>query len=155
MLSTLIYASESALGPYSDDFKIEMDLLRVVAKEKNARLNITGFLFYFDNRFVQILEGDFDAVTSLVSCIRRDRRHQNMRIVWFSESKARAFNDWSMDCSMSYIANSHLDLGVKLRFINRFISETDQQPIMLKDMLVSVAQELQRKRQFPKPRLVA
>lgn len=55
---------------------------------------------------------------------------------------------------MNFIERNHSELSVKLKFINRFISDTSQQPIMLRDLLVSVALEMQRRQDFPKPQLV-
>lgn len=155
MISTLIYSSTSCIAPVASVFDQEMEKIRSVAMPRNKMLDITGFLFYFDQRFVQILEGEFEAVTASYSSIRRDPRHENVRIIWFSEIEQRDFKEWSLDCSMNFIEKNHAELSVKLKFINRFISDTAQQPIMLRDLLVSVAHEMQRRKDFPKPRLVA
>ena len=155
MISTLIYVSQSCIGQDGQALVAEMENIRTRASIKNAARGISGFLFFFDNRFVQILEGDFDAVTSLMSSIRRDHRHTNVRIVWFGEIEQRAFETWSMSSSMAFIERDHSELSVKLRFINRFVSDTSQQPIMLRDLLVSIALEIQKKKEFPRPVLVA
>lgn len=154
MISTLIYSSLCSLDANSSDFEQEMEAIRTKSTQNNERMGVTGFLFYFDHRFVQIFEGEFEAVTSVYSRVRRDPRHENVRIVWFSEVAEREFADGSMDCSILFIEKNHAELGVKLKFINRFISDTSQQPIKLRDLLVSVANEMQRRRDFPKLHLM-
>ncbi len=154
MISTLIYSSTSCLVGDAFQFDREMEKIRHVAAQRNEEHGITGFLFYFDNRFVQILEGEFEAVTHIYSRIRHDERHKGARIIWFSEIEGRDFSKWSMECSMNFIERNHSELSVKLKFINRFISDTSQQPIMLRDLLVSVALEMQRRQDFPKLQLV-
>ncbi len=156
MLSTLIYSSQSKmLATTSTASWAAMDDIRATATRRNALLGITGFLFHFEDRFVQILEGEFEAVTQVFGSIRRDQRHANCRIVWFAETADRKFDDWSMDGSMSFIAGNNAELNVKLRFIGRFVADTSQTPILLRDLLVSVATEMQSRRDFPRPRLVS
>ncbi|MGL5445685.1 MAG: BLUF domain-containing protein [Rhabdaerophilum sp.] len=155
MISTLIYSSDSLIPTSGIDFETEIGRLRNVANARNARDGITGFMFYFDRKFVQIIEGDFERVTALFASIRRDKRHDQARIIWFSEHKERAFADWSMDSSMAYIAKNDTEMGVKLSFLTRFISDTSQQNIKLRDLLVDIATAMQRRVEFPRPRLVA
>jgi hypothetical protein len=155
MISTLIYTSKSTFNGSDHEFGSQMDQIQHTATIHNAEVGITGFLMFFENRFVQILEGDFENVTSLYGSIRRDPRHCETRIVWFSEHDERQFDTWSMDCSMSFIKENFADLGVKLKFLSRFITEKPVPHIMLRDLLISVAQEIQKKKEFPRPRLVA
>lgn len=155
MISTLIYSSNSLIQVSDPGFEAEIDRIRAVAEARNFRDGITGFLFYFDRKFVQIIEGDFEPVTALFASIRRDKRHSQARIIWFSENEERAFADWSMDCSMAYVAKHHTEVGVKLSFLTRFISDASQQHIKLRDLLVDIATAMQRRTEFPRPRLVA
>ncbi|MGL4729182.1 MAG: hypothetical protein ACRCWO_10530, partial [Bosea sp. (in: a-proteobacteria)] len=67
----------------------------------------------------------------------------------------RAFRAWSMDGSMNYIAQNHTQLSIKLKFLDRFINDTRQYPITVRDLIVAVAQEIEKLRDFPRPRLVA
>ncbi|CAN1490787.1 BLUF domain containing protein [Rhabdaerophilaceae bacterium] len=155
MISTLIYSSDSLISNTDPDFEFAIEKIRAESQLRNDREGITGFLFYFENKFVQILEGDFEPVTSLFASIRRDRRHSKPRIIWFSENEERAFDDWSLDSSMAYIAKNHREVSVKLSFLTRFISDTSQQHIKLRDLLVDIAQAMRRRREFPMPRRVA
>ena len=155
MISTLIYSSVNKIESVGNAFDREMDKIREIATIRNEQFGITGFLFYFDQRFVQILEGEFESVSTIYSNIRREQRHDNVRIIWFSETDHRDFEQWSMNCSMTFIEKNHAELSIKLKFINRFLSDTTQQPIMLRDLLVSVAHEMQRRKDFPRPYLVS
>ncbi len=155
MTSTLIYTSVCAFNDSKPNFELEIRNIRHIAILKNNYANITGFLLYFEKRFIQILEGEFEDVTSLYSTIRKDERHTNARIVWFSEHDQRQFESWSMDCSMQFITENCTELGVRLKFLNRFVAEAPVPHIMLRDLLVSVALEIQNKKEFPRPRLVA
>lgn len=155
MTSTLIYTSVCAFDNSKADFEQEIQNIRHVATLKNEFAGITGFLLYFEKRFIQILEGEFDDVTALYSAIRKDERHTNARIVWFSEHDHRQFQNWSMESSMQFITENCTELGVRLKFLNRFVTETPVPHIMLRDLLVSVSLEIQNKKEFPRPRLAA
>lgn len=53
-------------------------------------------LLYFDGVFLQIIEGDDDAVADLLAVIRHDRRHKDLRILMEEPVTAPHFPDWSM-----------------------------------------------------------
>lgn len=149
---TLIYASESCIDANFSVFLREIENIRDCATANNAREDITGFLFYYDSRFIQILEGEFDAVTNLFSRIKRDARHKKVKLCYLAETTSRDFEDWAMDASMAFFGTHHSELSIKLKFLNRFIEDTNPQPIMLKSLLVSVAVELTLRPEFPRPR---
>lgn len=66
------------------------------ARRRNTELAITGVLFYGNERFLQVLEGEEEVVRELYAHIRRDARHTN--ILTFSDKPAaqRAFKEWTM-----------------------------------------------------------
>ncbi|GAA4340602.1 BLUF domain-containing protein [Mucilaginibacter gynuensis] len=89
----LIYMS-TATRLLSDD-----DLKEVLATSRtyNLTYNITGILLYSDGIFIQLLEGDEQAVTELfVKKIKNDTRHKNIIEVVTGDTNARSFPDWSM-----------------------------------------------------------
>ncbi len=45
------------------------------AAQRNAGLGVTGYLFFFDGKFVQYIEGLPSVVADLMTRIRRDDRH--------------------------------------------------------------------------------
>jgi hypothetical protein len=155
VIVSLVYSSHCRLDPSSAAFSLEMEKIRKAASAYNADHGITGFLIYFENRFVQLLEGDFDDVALTYSRIRRDPRHFDSRVIHFAEVDSRAFTNWSMDSSIDYITSHHKELSIKLKFLDRFINDTRQYPITVRDLIVAVAQEIEKLRDFPKPQLVA
>jgi Sensors of blue-light using FAD len=155
VIVSLVYSSHSNIDPVDAHFREEMEKIRTAASDFNVQHSITGFLIYFDQRFVQLLEGDFDDVALSYSRIRRDPRHRDARVIHFAEVESRAFQDWSMDSSMNYVAQHHELLSIKLKFLDRFINDTRQYPITVRDLMVAVAQEIARLRDFPRPRMVA
>jgi hypothetical protein len=62
----------------------------------NVRHGITGILLYRDCAFMQMLEGEEDAVRGLFSSISVDRRHQDVNLMWTDQAELRRFADWSM-----------------------------------------------------------
>ncbi len=76
----------------------DQDLLDLLseAREKNERLGITGLLFYYKKEFVQILEGEKEAIFSLFDTIRLDKRHRGVELFWDAPIDNRGFHNWSM-----------------------------------------------------------
>lgn len=91
-LISLVYCS-TARRPFTDD---ELEGLLVVSRVKNDARDITGLLLYRDREFVQILEGDRDDVTGLMSSISRDKRHHDVRVLLEEPIHTRRFENWTM-----------------------------------------------------------
>ncbi|MFL6844255.1 MAG: BLUF domain-containing protein [Allosphingosinicella sp.] len=74
------------------------DLERIVnnAQIRNAKLGITGCLFYFGSHFIQVLEGRFDDVDALYATIVSQDRHPNVIGLVDHVVQAREFPNWSM-----------------------------------------------------------
>ena len=91
----LCYVS-SAVGKFTQDELVE---LLAKAREKNARLGVTGMLLYDDGNFMQVLEGPKETVKALYDTITKDRRHHGYIVIDEDELPARQFSDWSMGFS--------------------------------------------------------
>ena len=91
-LSQLIYVSHATQKLSLRDTMTLMDR----ARPKNEQNGITGLLCYGGGYFLQVLEGDGDAVSETFARILVDSRHENVRIIDFSLIQARRFEDWSM-----------------------------------------------------------
>ncbi len=65
------------------------------ARRNNQALGITGLLLYIDGGFLQVLEGEEEAVHRIYTRIRADNRHWETRLMLDREAP-RAFGDWSM-----------------------------------------------------------
>jgi len=89
---TLIYGS-SAAYPMPVP---ELVTILEQARQNNKKLNITGMLLYDDGNFLQVLEGEDEAVTSLYNKICQDPRHQSILLYVKKQIDKRHFNDWAM-----------------------------------------------------------
>ena len=88
----LVYVSSATTLPSPADL---VDLLKQ-SRETNLKLGITGMLLYKDGSFMQVLEGEENAVRSLYNKIERDPRHRNLIILTQGALLKRQFQDWSM-----------------------------------------------------------
>ena len=91
-LYSLLYVSQAS-RPMSAS---ELRTLLEKARESNRAQGITGFLLYFNESFMQIIEGQRARVRALLEQIRRDPRHHGLRIVFEGGIQQRAFVGWSM-----------------------------------------------------------
>ena len=88
----LVYMSQ-AVKPYSTD---ELMALLRKARQNNSAKAITGVLLYFNECFVQVLEGKEEAVNATFQRIKKDTRHTNVTELEREYIKERQFPDWSM-----------------------------------------------------------
>lgn len=88
----LIYRSEATSQMQEDDLKS----LLSQSREHNKSIDITGMLLYFDNKFLQLLEGDEKDVKHLYAAICKDPRHKNVHTLKEGPAQQRLFPGWSM-----------------------------------------------------------
>lgn len=88
----IIYLSW-ATTPFSDT---QLQELLAVSRTRNALLGVTGILFYGNERFMQVLEGEEAAVRDLYARIQRDPHHDNILTYIDKPIANRAFARWSM-----------------------------------------------------------
>ncbi|MDX1992754.1 MAG: BLUF domain-containing protein [bacterium] len=88
----LIYAS-SAVRLFSGEA-----LLHMLEKSRtnNEKLGITGMLLYQGGNFLQVLEGQEQAVMPLYSKIQQDPRHYDVTTIMKRPLMVRLFDDWQM-----------------------------------------------------------
>lgn len=91
-VDTLIYAS-SATQPFGAPEL--QDLLRV-SRRNNERVGVTGMLLFRAGNFLQVLEGEREAVRTLFDTISRDPRHTGILVLRHAEQQHRDFPAWSM-----------------------------------------------------------
>lgn len=89
---SLTYVS-SAVHPFSEDELVD---LLAVSRHNNARLGITGMLLYKDGNFMQVLEGEEEAVRGLYEKIGSDPRHRGEIALQKGHSEGRHFPGWEM-----------------------------------------------------------
>ncbi len=66
------------------------------AQSFNAKNNITGCLLYYNQEFIQILEGEKEIIKELYSHISKDKRHTDLILLAEGKKQDRVFYDWSM-----------------------------------------------------------
>ena len=93
MFIQLIYASK-----ISAEFREhEIPELLKTIRPANARLEITGMLFYLGTTFLQVLEGKAPDVDVVYERVLRDKRHMQIFTISREPIKERSFPDWTMD----------------------------------------------------------
>lgn len=92
MLIALTYmsASNHAFTP------AELSTLLERSRTNNARVGLTGMLLYKSSNFMQVIEGESDAVETLYARIAADSRHRNVLRISSGAIRARSFATWSM-----------------------------------------------------------
>lgn len=61
---------------------------------RNAEMKLTGVLFFSDNNFLQILEGDFDTVGGLFDKIEKDNMHHDVIKIIDEDETKRMFDNY-------------------------------------------------------------
>lgn len=91
-LLQVLYIS-AARAPFDED-----ELMGLVheARRDNARRGITGLLLYSGGHFIQLLEGEPDAVRDLSAKIKADTRHHEFQVILHRPADERLFPDWAM-----------------------------------------------------------
>ncbi|MBA4489282.1 BLUF domain-containing protein [uncultured Paracoccus sp.] len=96
MLAHLLYRSSGRDNLF---FYRDCDDILAVARERNARLGLTGFLHAEDGIFVQWLEGPENALNQVVDSIMEDARHRDITVFSRGAIEERQFPVWAMGFS--------------------------------------------------------
>lgn len=88
----LAYNSEASV-PFDDD---RLERLASRSGTRNRNVGITGYLYFRDSQFLQYLEGQEDAVRTLMNRISADPRHRVTGIFEIGEIDERLFPEWAM-----------------------------------------------------------
>jgi hypothetical protein len=85
----------------------------------NPENDITGALVATETHFLQVLEGEFEALNATFERIARDNRHDTLQLISFTEINERQFADWAMHGIGLFDLNQEL----KTRFCSQFGEE--------------------------------
>lgn len=88
----LIYSSEAT----GDMSRPELEKMLAQSRARNTMRDVTGVLVFVDGVFLQILEGERDAVDALMEKIARDPRHRGVKVFHEEETARRTFGSWRM-----------------------------------------------------------
>ncbi|QDZ41031.1 BLUF domain-containing protein [Euhalothece natronophila Z-M001] len=92
VLCRLIYVSEAVAGLAYPDLKDIMEK----SEKNNTPIGVSGMLSYRNNKFLQVLEGERQAVSGTYEKILKDERHYKSQLIEFTEIDYRLFTNWSM-----------------------------------------------------------
>ena len=92
----LIYVSYATENPNVDELRI----LAQSSHVNNKKMGISGMLMYLDGKYLQVLEGEKNAVLNLYNKISKDPRHRQIRVLIEGEIHQRNFKNWAMGFKM-------------------------------------------------------
>lgn len=92
VLMRMVYISKRS-GGYSDEDVLEM-VMRAV--ERNRELSVTGCLWFGDEYFLQIIEGERTVIHDLYGRIEANPMHHEVSIISYQLVNRRVFGPWSM-----------------------------------------------------------
>jgi len=88
----LTYQSAAKLNLSPIDLKEILD----EAVAHNSSQNITGCLIYHKDTFIQILQGEKKSILKLYNEIKKDSRHNLVKLVWEGPAEKVVFDGWHM-----------------------------------------------------------
>jgi hypothetical protein len=88
----LIYASQAVHDMGPDELVAVLEASRA----NNAGDGLSGMLIYSGQSFLQMLEGEDDAVQRAYDRIAADPRHRDLRVIGDLQVPGRLFGDWTM-----------------------------------------------------------
>ncbi|NME68250.1 BLUF domain-containing protein [Flammeovirga aprica] len=92
MISSYIYSSQT-----NDDIEVEtLRDIQNIAKTENSKHNITGYLTYKKETFIQYIEGPDEEIQQLITNLKNDKRHNILKSIHFPPKTQRVFKGWSM-----------------------------------------------------------
>lgn len=97
-LLQIIYISRSTFETKEIVNKIEPNVARILAKSRfnNRKNGLVGVLYFGDGVFFQCLEGDEDAVNTLLTKLEADHRHKDLKVISKKYIDHLSFGDWAM-----------------------------------------------------------
>jgi len=144
----LIYTS------YATQIFSEKELLELLKESRaaNKKLDITGMLIYLHNKFIQVLEGEYEKVVALYDAITKDPRHKKVTLILEGNTKERIFKDWSM--GFKKISHKEFKELSGFKDLDKFFKErpvTDESPAVMvflqlfyKKNFIDYPEEMQR-----------
>ncbi|WP_221047593.1 BLUF domain-containing protein [Methylogaea oryzae] len=94
-LRLIAYISEYTGKP--ENIGADLADIRRVAKRFNRENGISGVLFFLNNRFMQVLEGEAGTLSALLRKIEADPRHTHLSYLLNAPITQRELADWNMD----------------------------------------------------------
>ena len=103
-----------------------------VSRRDNLAAGITGCLLYTRQNYAQVLEGDEEAVTTLIGRIASDPRHHQLHIVAARRCEDRSYGKWAMGRA----SGTHLQ-----RFVWEIAQGRSQSSVIETELLAALVPE--------------
>lgn len=88
-----VFYVSAVVGQLSD---VDVQSILGASQMRNRRLDVTGMIAQSDGHFAQVLEGRREAVAEVMARVRRDGRHEDIRILLEESISQRQFERWAM-----------------------------------------------------------
>lgn len=95
-LSRLLYTSDACIRDGDVPADIQVHEMAHASARRNAANALTGALLFIENQFIQVLEGDPEAIEQTFERICCDLRHTNVKLVDLASVSERMFPEWEM-----------------------------------------------------------
>ncbi len=97
-LIQVIYISRSTFESLESVNQIEPNVARILAKSRvnNRKSGLVGVLYFGDGAFFQCLEGEEEAVVTLLTKLETDPRHKDIKILSRKNIDELSFGVWAM-----------------------------------------------------------
>lgn len=82
----------------------------------NEEAGVTGALLATDTHFLQVLEGEFDALNDTFRRISMDKRHENVELISFGPASERLFEGWAMRGLGVFDLNTELETELRSKY---------------------------------------
>ena len=131
-MKRIMYCSQ-ATHDFSSD---ELVALLELARHENEKVGLSGMLLYCSQSFLQVLEGEPEALSATYARILADGRHTALRQLMHADVPAPLFPDWTMGFE-------HVDDEDLAEELDGFTAATDY-PLVNPDLITNagVAQTL-------------
>jgi hypothetical protein len=100
VLTRLVYHSENHLAATGGTMVGDLNAILDASNRNNERAGITGALLFDTLWFVQILEGEREAVSATLCRIVADPRHDAVTVMDCRPAAARLFGNWWMGLAL-------------------------------------------------------
>ena len=137
MLSRLIYHSENHLGAVDGKMIAGLNAIMDASNRNNERDGISGALLFDTLWFVQILEGEREAISATLRRISNDERHDAVTVMDCRPIDDRLFGNWWMGLGLLRGDNSEL-------YTRHGIGKRLDPRLMSGDQTVALALDLSR-----------
>lgn len=125
MIQTIVYISCYTGTAESVDQTLHN--ICTTSQSFNILHNITGVLFYHNQKFLQLIEGDKADLELLMMKISADKRHSDITIIVNKEVDTRGFEKWKMD-TFNLDKNHTIDVDLVKKCTELFNVKTDIDP---------------------------